>query len=119
MARIESAYSLATQTRPPPSAIALGAWMTEILASSVPVTGSSRETVPSRLFATQIEPFAASTSAGPLPTSWVKVTSTVSGSMRATLDGATATHTPSGVNATAEGVLTAEREWSSLSQGRR
>ena len=60
-------------------------------------------TVPSRLFATQIESNAASTAVGPFPTGFVRVTVGSVGSTRTTESGATDTHTPSRVNATPEG----------------
>ena len=53
-----------------------------IVASTRPVEGSRRDTVPSRRFATQIEPNAATTAVGPLPTVFVSVTLRPAGSTR-------------------------------------
>ena len=68
-----------------------------------PLDGSSRITVLSRWFETQIESNAASTAVGPLPTDCVSVTLTSVGSTRATPFGAYETQTPWEVNATPEG----------------
>ena len=78
-----------------------------IVAFTIAVEGSTRDTVPSRWFATQIDSNAESTAVGPFPVSlYVSVTVRFvgsAGSTRATPAGATATHTPFGVKATPEG----------------
>ena len=83
IATIESPSSLAAQRRPPDAASAFGPSPTDTFASSIPVAGSTRETVPSRWFATQIESNADVTAVGPFPTFCVSVIVSVVGSIRA------------------------------------
>jgi hypothetical protein len=68
IAVIEPSSSFATQRVSAVAPSAFGPSPTGIVYSTRPVEGSWRETVPSRWFATQIEPNAGSTAVGPLPT---------------------------------------------------
>ena len=104
---IEPSDSFATQTESSVAASAFAPSPAGIVAFTIAVEGSTRDTVPSRWFATQIDSNAESTAVGPFPVSlYASVTVRFvgsAGSTRATPAGAIATHTPFGVKATPEG----------------
>ena len=74
-----------TYTRPFPAAIDRGLPPTAIVLTTLLLRGSIRDTVPSRLFATQTPPKPTMTSVGARPTGMVVVTELVAGSMRTTV----------------------------------
>ena len=65
--------SLTTHTAPPAAAMALGPSPTGIVATTASRAGSTRVTVPSRLFATHSDPALAATPVGPPPTAIVSL----------------------------------------------
>src|SRR4051812_34936955 len=98
--------AMATQTRPPAVASALGVPPRGIVFVTFPERGSRRMTVPSRLFATQRALGEATTAAGPSPTRVLPATAFVSVSTRtSSLSPAFATQAPAGLTATAAGPL--------------
>ena len=82
--------------------IACGLPPTSIVFTTLPRTGSIRDTVPSRLFATQTLPKPTAMSVGERPTGIVVVTEFVAGSIRTTAPASrSATHTAPAPTATA------------------
>ena len=98
--------STVTHARPPAIVIACGLPPTTIVATTFPVRGSIRVTVPSPLSATHTEPAPTATPAGSSPTRIVAVTARVSGSIRTIVSSPlSATHTPPSPIAIALGPL--------------
>ena len=102
--RARGSSATATHTRPPANASASGVPPTRVVESSFGERGSSRMTVPSPEFATQIAAGVATRAAGALPTCVVPTTAFVSGSTRTTVSSpAFAIHAPAWLTAIAAG----------------